>query len=53
MTRATEVAASSQPVLAGTLEGIAKTIDCYMARRDYREPLLGDPYDTPRLGALT
>jgi dTDP-glucose 4,6-dehydratase len=33
-------------------EGIAKTVDWYLARRDWWEPLLGDRYDTSRLGTL-
>ena len=33
-------------------EGIAKTIDWYLTRRDWWEPLLGNRYDTSRLGAL-
>lgn len=51
MTRAIEAAARSQVVTIE--EGIAKTIDWYLTRRDYWEPSLGDRYDTPRLGALT
>ena len=33
-------------------EGIAKTIDWYLTRRDWWEPLLGGRYDTSRLGQL-
>jgi dTDP-glucose 4,6-dehydratase len=33
-------------------EGIAKTIDWYLTRRDWWEPLLGNRYDTSRLGSL-
>lgn len=33
-------------------EGIARTVDWYLARRDWWEPLLGDRYDTSRLGTL-
>ncbi len=32
-------------------EGIARTIDFYLTRRDWWEPLLGERYDTSRLGA--
>ncbi len=34
-------------------EGIARTVDWYLARRDWWEPLLGERYDTSRLGSLT
>lgn len=34
-------------------EGIARTVDWYLTRRDWWQPLLGDRYDTSRLGALT
>jgi dTDP-glucose 4,6-dehydratase len=33
-------------------EGIARTVDWYLHRRDWWEPLLGDRYDTSRLGQL-
>ena len=34
-------------------EGIAKTVDWYLSRRDWWEPLLSDRYDTSRIGQLT
>ena len=34
-------------------EGIAETIDWYLTHRDWWEPLLGDRYDTSRLGQLS
>jgi dTDP-glucose 4,6-dehydratase len=33
-------------------EGIERTVDWYLGRRDWWEPLLGDRYDTSRLGQL-
>ena len=33
-------------------EGIERTVDWYLDRRDWWEPLLGDRYDTSRLGQL-
>jgi dTDP-glucose 4,6-dehydratase len=33
-------------------QGIARTVDWYLTRRDWWEPLLGDRYDTSRLGQL-
>jgi dTDP-glucose 4,6-dehydratase len=33
-------------------QGIARTVEWYLARRDWWEPLLGDRYDTSRLGQL-
>ena len=33
-------------------EGIARTVDWYLDRRDWWEPLLGGRYDTSRLGRL-
>ena len=33
-------------------QGIEKTVDWYLTRRDWWEPLLGDRYDTTRLGTL-